>query len=113
VPVRVPVQNCTFSVAAGRLPLPVTLDFDDTLNMTKRTERAANEVRIAELTSELAAMRSELAGLDAAGLSNDLKAVFLREGVAATDYLLSLLVEQASEPDYDRRFLARNRPSKR
>lgn len=67
---------------------------------------------IAGLQQNLATMKTELAALEAAGKSGDLKAIFLREGIESTTYRIEVETEEANAPKRDMRFLARNAPKK-
>lgn len=61
---------------------------------------------IARLEAELLTMRAELETLPA----DDLRAMFLRDGIRSTTYLIALEREHAAEPKRDMRFNARNAP---
>lgn len=62
---------------------------------------------IKALTQQLADMRAELTTLEATGKSNDLKAIFLREGIPATEYRIEVETDELTAPKHDMRFNAR------
>lgn len=64
----------------------------------------ATRQHIAGLEAELSRMQAELAALEAAGKTADLKAIFLREGIEHTAYKLQLEQAEALEQKRDMRF---------
>ncbi len=73
------------------------------MNGAKRREQ---EAVVADLERQLSSLCSQLWTVP----EGDLKAVLLREGISATLYRLDVERAELAAPDYDRRFLSRNRP---